>query len=110
LLGSRFSRCVGLGSAALVACSPAVLFQLIQPMSDVPAAALWVLAAALATSGKRRSPLAAGLATSAAILVRPNLLPMGVVLGLSLLGRPRRVGRGPGPEAAIIAAACAPGV
>src|SRR5437870_682801 len=81
LLGSRFSPRVGLASALLVACSPAFLFQLMQPMSDVPAAALWVLAAACASSGSRRAPLTAGLATSAAILVRPNLLPMGLVLG-----------------------------
>ena len=81
VLGSRFSRRVGIASAVLVACSPAFLFQLMQPMSDVPAAALWVLTAACATSRSRRAPLVAGLATSAAILVRPNLLPLGVVLG-----------------------------
>ncbi|HEY3160310.1 MAG TPA: hypothetical protein VGJ78_15200 [Vicinamibacterales bacterium] len=101
LLGSRFSQRVGLASALLVACSPAFLFQLMQPMSDVPAAALWVLAAAVATSGRPRAPLLAGLVTSAAILMRPNLLPMGVVLGLSFL--PRCAG------AATFAAASAPG-
>ena len=85
LLGSRFSSRVGLASALLVACSPAFLFQLMQPMSDVPAAALWVLAAACITSQNRRAPLAAGLATGAAILIRPNLLPLGVVLGWWLL-------------------------
>ena len=68
VLGSRFSRRVGLASALLVACSPAFLFQLMQPMSDVPAAALWVLAAASATGASRRAPVMAGLATSAAIL------------------------------------------
>ena len=82
LLGSRFSRAAGLASACIVACSPAFLFQLMQPMSDVPAAALWVLATAFATSKHPRAPLLAGLATSAAILVRPNLLPLGLVLGL----------------------------
>ncbi|PYR71243.1 MAG: hypothetical protein DMF88_00395 [Acidobacteria bacterium] len=79
-LSSRFSPDVGLASALLVACSPAFLFQLMQPMSDVPAAALWVFAAVCATSRSRRAPLMAGFATSAAILVRPNLLPLGVVL------------------------------
>jgi len=82
VLGSRFSPYVGIASAVLVACSPAFLFQLVQPMSDVPAAALWVLAAACATGRSRRAPLMAGLATSAAVLVRPNLLPLGLVLGL----------------------------
>jgi len=81
VLGSRFSPGVGLASALLVACSPAFLFQLMQPMSDVPAAALWVLAAVFATSGRPRAPLLAGLATSAAILVRPNLLPLALGVG-----------------------------
>jgi len=84
-LGSRFSACAGVSSALLVTCSPAFLFQLMQPMSDVPAAALWILAAVCASSRHRRAPLGAGLATSGAILIRPNLLPMGLVLGLHFL-------------------------
>ena len=51
LLGSRVSRGVGLASAAVTAASPIVLYQVIQPMSDVPAAAFWVLALAAATAG-----------------------------------------------------------
>src|SRR5258706_12748516 len=94
LLGTRFSPIAGIASACLVACSPAFLFQLMQPMSDVPAAALWVLAAVFATSDRPRAPLLAGLATSAAILMRPNLLPMGVVLGAYFL-----VGSDPGDGA-----------
>jgi Dolichyl-phosphate-mannose-protein mannosyltransferase len=109
LLGSRFSRRVGLAAAVLVACSPAFLFQLMQPMSDVPAAALWVLAVAYATSGKQRSEMAAGFATSAAMLVRPNLLPMGVVLGIFILVRPERSWRERARAAAAFAASCAPG-
>ena len=109
LLGARFSAQVGLASALLLACSPAFLFQLMQPMSDVPAAALWVLAIATATSGKRRSPLLAGLVVSAAIAVRPNLLPMGVVLGVFLLVRPERVWRERARDAAMFAVASLPG-
>lgn len=109
LLGSRFSRRVGLASALLVACSPAFLFQLVQPMSDVPAAALWVLAAATATSRKRQAPVMAGLATSGAILVRPNLLPIGIVLGLFLLFRPERQLRERTHDATVVAAASLPG-
>jgi len=108
-LGARFSRRVGLASALLVACSPVFLFQLMQPMSDVPAAALWGLATATATTGKRRSPLLAGLASSAAIVVRPNLLPMGVVLGLFLLVRPERLWRERVRDAVMFAAASLPG-
>jgi hypothetical protein len=109
LLGARFSRRVGWASALLLACSPAFLFQLMQPMSDVPAAALWVLAAATVTSGKRRSPLLAGLAASAAIVVRPNLVPMGVLLGMFLLFRPERLWRERARDAAMFAAASLPG-
>jgi len=133
VLGSRFAPRVGFGSALLVACSPAFLFQLVQPMSDVPAAALWVLAAACATGPGRRAPstslgpgpLMAGLATSAAILMRPNLLPLGAAIGLFVLGSdsrdvstqgiesPRHANLTPGHwrwrDAAVFAAASAPG-
>ncbi len=111
LLGSRFSTCVGVASAVLAAASPVFLFQLMQPMSDVPAAALWLLATAFATSKRPSAPLAAGLVTSAAIFIRPNLLPLGVVLGLwfmldsdsgdGLFRTPTRM--------AVFAMACVPG-
>jgi hypothetical protein len=109
LLGARFSPVVGFAAALLLACSPAFLFQLMQPMSDVPAAALWVLAVAIATGGTRRSPVMAGLTTSAAIAIRPNLLPMGIVLGVFLLVRPERVWRERTRDAGLFAAASLPG-
>lgn len=89
-VGSRFGARVGMAAALVTACSPVFLFQLVQPMSDVPAAALWLLAVATATNTRPRSPLWSGLLTSAAILVRPNLVPLGIVIGLSLLLRPER--------------------
>ena len=46
-------------------------------MSDVPATAAWTLALFLAISGW---PLAAGLAMSAVILIRPNLAPLAGLL------------------------------
>lgn len=88
MVGSRYSEGVGLAAALATAASPAFLFQLFQPMSDVPAAALWVLAIAWVTSAHRHAPLWAGLATSFAVLIRPNLLPLGLVVGLALLLRP----------------------
>jgi hypothetical protein len=57
----------GACAAVLVACSPIVLYQAVQPMSDVPAAAAW-LAALLSLS-----PLGAGVWASIAVLIRPNL-------------------------------------
>jgi hypothetical protein len=80
-----------------------------QPMSDVPAAALWVLAAATIASRRRRSPLLAGLAVSAAIVVRPNLLPMGIVIGVFLLLRAERRWRERATDAVMLAAGALPG-
>ena len=109
IVGSRFGAWIGLLSSVLVATSPIVLYQVIQPMSDVPAAALWMLAAALATGTSRRSSLLSGVATSAAILVRPNLVPLGCVIGLFLLLRPERSWPQRLRPAVIYAIACVPG-
>jgi hypothetical protein len=78
-------------------------------MSDVPAAALWMLAVALATSTRRRSSLLSGAATSAAIVIRPNLVPLGIVIGLFLLLRPERTWTERLRSAAIYALTCIPG-
>jgi hypothetical protein len=87
LLGRRFGDGVGLAAAAVTAASPILLFQIIQPMSDVPAAAFWLMALALATRA-RPAPAAAGLCGAIAILIRPNLVPLGFVIGAYLLWRP----------------------
>ena len=86
LLGRRLAGPVaGAASALLVACSPTFLYQLMQPMSDIPAAALWTaaLAAALGPpdAGQPRigRGLAAGLLAGAAIMMRPNLAPLAVI-------------------------------
>ena len=94
LAGARYGARVGLAAAAMAACSPVFLYQLMQPMSDVPAAALWVLAVAAATGTKPRAPVVAGIAAGAAILMRPNLVPLAVPIGLFLLFRPERAWRG----------------
>jgi hypothetical protein len=64
----------GAGAAILVACSPIFLYQAVQPMSAVPAAAAWTAALVAAT------PFAAGAWMSMAILIRPNLALLVVVL------------------------------
>jgi hypothetical protein len=89
-LGTRFNTRVGVAAACLVTASPAFLYQVVQPMSDVPAAALWVAAVACATGTKRNHATLAGLATSGAVLMRPNLVPLGMAIGLYLLLRPER--------------------
>ena len=92
-IGSRFGARVGVAAAVLTACSPVFLYQLVQPMSDVPAAALWMMAVAAATGTGRRASVLAGIATSGAVLIRPNLVPLAVPIGLFLLLRPERAWR-----------------
>jgi hypothetical protein len=62
-------------AAALCAGAPVVLFQSMQPMTDVPAAAALSAAAALAL-GRPPRPIAAGLALGVCLVIRPNLLPV----------------------------------
>ena len=66
----------GAWSAVLLACSPIFLYQAVQPMSDVPAAALWLAALVAA----RASPALAGFCASAAVLMRPNVALIAVPL------------------------------
>jgi hypothetical protein len=77
MMGARLAgREVGLVAAILLAASPVFLFQLMSPMSDVPATAWWTLSLALLGFRSRTSALGAGLAAGAAILTRPNLAPL----------------------------------
>jgi len=74
-------------AAVLMAASPAFLYQVVQPMSDVPAAASWA-AALVAVSDRRFSTsrvaaFVAGLATGLAVLVRPNLAPLTMFVALA---------------------------
>lgn len=105
------SRLAGLVAAALLATSPIVLFQIVQPMSDVPAAAWWSLALLLASTPAAAAPLAAGAAAGLAFLTRPNLLPLAlVVLGVAV-APPRR--QAPAPRwrtAVLFAAAITPAI
>lgn len=75
----------GLLAAVTALCSPVFLFQLLQPMSDVPAAALWLMALALVAPGTLWGHAGSGLMVGAAIAVRPNLLPLAIPFVLLLL-------------------------
>jgi hypothetical protein len=66
-------------AAALVSVSPTFLFQVVQPMSDVPATACWLAALLLAARTTSPAPGSAGAAASLAILIRPNLAPLAIV-------------------------------
>ncbi|MCM3880928.1 MAG: hypothetical protein ND807_12540 [Vicinamibacterales bacterium] len=77
----------GAMAAVLVATSPVVLFQVVQPMNDVTTTALWMAVFVGLISGRFRL---AGAACGIALLVRPNLLPLAAVAGLFVLRVDRR--------------------
>jgi hypothetical protein len=108
-VGARFGAGIGMAAALVTAASPVFLYQVVQPMSDVPSAAFWMLAVASATGTGRRHALWSGLATSAAIVMRPNLVPLGVAIGLFLFLRPERRWQARVRAALTYAAASAPG-
>jgi len=83
------SRYAGLVAAVLIATSPILLFQLVQPMSDVPATAWWTLAFLFSLLPVPTAPLAAGVAAGMAILTRPNLAPLAIVIALATMNLPR---------------------
>jgi len=70
----------GAAAAVLTSVSPTFLYQLVQPMGDVPVTAAWLLALYLATGRTDLSAAAAGLAAGVAVLIRPNLLPLAVLV------------------------------
>lgn len=103
---------IGLASAFLCALSPVVLYMSLFPMTDVPVAAVWACATWAVLGTSRRRALAGGLLASVAILIRPNLVFVGMAMGLWLILRDMKRG-GPwwrADRAAVFAAASVPGV
>ena len=110
LLGRRVAGEVcGLATAALLLTSPVFLFQLKEPMSDVPVTAWWLLAILLASTTTPRLIFFGGLAASAAILTRPNLVPLAAVLGLFVLLSSAKQLRSRIVNASLFSAAVIPG-
>ena len=65
-------------AASFIAFTPVFIHQAIQPMSDVPATAAWMLCFLMLSRAGSRDGLA-GLACAAAVLIRPNLAPLAIV-------------------------------
>jgi hypothetical protein len=87
LVGRRIDRpLTGALSAMLLVCSPTFLYQIVQPMSDVPAATWWLLAISwtIEREDGSNSSWLAGLAASMALQTRPNLLPLAGVVAAYL--------------------------
>jgi hypothetical protein len=99
LLGRRIAGpAAGALAALLLAASPPFLYQIVQPMSDVPAAAAWALAALAVTDARfassARSAWLAGVASGAALIIRPNLVPVAAVTAFAVfVQRPLHVRR-----------------
>lgn len=77
-----------------LATSPVALFEAMQPMSDVPVTAAWLVcwaAAARSTDAPRRvrdrRVMTAGAAAAIAVLIRPNLAPLASLPALWVLSR-----------------------
>ncbi len=90
-IGRRLGRqSTGLIAAWLLATSPPFLFMLMAPMSDIPAAAAWAVTFWCVTAGTTTSAVAGGLAAAAAVLIRPNLVPLASVAALWFILGARR--------------------
>jgi hypothetical protein len=90
-------RLAGAAAALLVAASPTFLYQLVQPMGDVPAAAGWLAALLAASRGTVGWAGLAGTLASLAIAIRPNLAPLAGLIFISAVNgapQPSRVRRG----------------
>lgn len=82
-IGRRLaSDAVGLIAALLTATSPIVLIMLVNPMSDIPAAAFWALATYLILRQGAAAAFLAGLSAAVAVLIRPNLVTVAAAFGL----------------------------
>ena len=75
----------GLLAAAMTAATPIALAHTVTVMSDVPAAALLLLAVALSDGRSALSPAAAGAAMAAAVMTRPILAPLALVPAVLVL-------------------------
>jgi 4-amino-4-deoxy-L-arabinose transferase-like glycosyltransferase len=71
----------GAWAALFLAVSPTFLYQVVQPMSDVPCAACWLAALIIASRASTSASLGSAALCSLAILIRPNLAPLALIVG-----------------------------
>jgi 4-amino-4-deoxy-L-arabinose transferase-like glycosyltransferase len=84
-LGRRlYGSLPGVVAAVLVATSPVVVYQVVQPMSDVPVSALWLATWLLAARATPAAVFGAGAVASVAVLTRPNLVAVVAVTAFVL--------------------------
>jgi 4-amino-4-deoxy-L-arabinose transferase-like glycosyltransferase len=107
---SVHGRLTGVLAALLVAASPSFVTELMVPASDVAAAAWWTTALALTIRGGSMAALGAGAAVSVAVLTRPNLVPLAIVVGLFQVWRVVRGDRNAVRALALFTVSAVPGV
>jgi hypothetical protein len=74
----------GAMAALLVGATPVVFGHAIMPFSDVPAAAFWAVAWVMSLRAGRGAAAAAGAAAAMAVMIRPNLAPIALVLAATV--------------------------
>ena len=75
----------GVAASLLIAATPVTLSHALMPMSDIPATAFWMASLIFSLRPGAGAATAAGLTTAMAIMVRPNLAPLGAILALVIL-------------------------
>jgi hypothetical protein len=86
LTGNRLAALV---ACALMATSPAFLFNVMQPMSDTVTSALWAMSLCALMWRGAPAAAAAGVLSGVAILARPNLAPLAIAGALAASNLPR---------------------
>ena len=71
----------GVIAALLIAATPVTLNHAVMAMGDVPATAFWALAWVMSLRAGLGATAAAGAAAAMAVMIRPNLAPLAVVIG-----------------------------
>ena len=75
----------GVAAAVIVATMPVFLYQVTQPMNDVVVTAMWMAVLASSFAAEPSRPWLMGALTGLATLVRPNLAPAAIVVGIWLI-------------------------
>jgi hypothetical protein len=112
-IGKRLvSPCGGVIAAWLVAASPIVIGIALEPLTDVPVMTVWAIGIylLLARIGGRLSPALVGLAAGIAILIRPNLVPLSIPLGMWYMIRRQTDGHSRLLSSALFALAVLPAI
>ena len=109
VLGARLAGGeAGVLAALALLVSPAFLFQLMWPMSDVPVMTWWLASTVLALGRTRYHAFGAGLLAAAAILTRPNLVLLAIPVA-ALIAMQQATWRGRLERAIVYGIAALPG-